>query len=268
MTMKPNIATLALLAAFASSAAAAPPGSGTTGQWTVADAIAWRDPSGTHIVFSDKAFDRVAIAGDRRLDSSDITSHQMSPLNGQTYEIRLDPDGSLGGLGISSPGGTSSRYSSSMAEGLKVDRNEESHIAGSFIYEGASLHFDLPVHSGELSRPGTALPADGGEPGKVLLAQIKAVEKGDYDTLVELSPPEYRESMLKQKGTPDAAMEMTAAKAFTPSIVRISGGSIDGDRAWLDFTGRQGDEAIKGIAILQRSDGRWYVRNLETRQAD
>ena len=58
-----------------------------------------------------------------------------------------------------------------------------------------------------------------------------------------------------------------AAQAFTPSKATITGGSIDGDKAWLDFDGVQGGEAMKGLAIVERKDGAWYVRNIETRQA-
>jgi len=54
---------------------ASAPASGKVGDWTVVDAIAWRDDSGTHVVVTDKPFDRTAIAGDLKMDSSDVMGH-------------------------------------------------------------------------------------------------------------------------------------------------------------------------------------------------
>lgn len=243
------------------------PASGKVGDWTVVDAIAWRDDSGTHVVVSDKLFDRTAIAGDLKMDTSDVMSHQMSPLNAQTYEVRLDEEGTVDGTSLSMPGGSSFSFTSDMKDGLKLSKSDANHVAGSFKYDIADIRFDVPVVSGALARPGKALPPDGGEPGKVFNAQIAAIAKGDFDALVKLSPPEYRESIMADSKKDGGKMEMMAAQAFTPSKATITGGSIDGDKAWLDFDGVQGGEAMKGMAIVERKDGAWYVRNIETRQA-
>ena len=254
-------------AVFAPCAEAGASASGKVGDWTVVDAIAWRDDSGTHVVVSDEPFDRSAIASDRRMDTSDVTSHQMNPLQAQTYEVRLDSERTVDGTSLSMPGGSSFSFTSDMADGMKLTKSDANHIAGSFQYDIADIHFDVPVVSGELARPGKPLPSDGGEPGKVFNAQIAAIAKGDFDALVKLSPPEYRESIMADAKKDGGKMEMMAAQAFTPSRATITGGSIDGDKAWLDFDGTQGGEAMKGLAIVERKDGAWYVRNIETRQA-
>ena len=54
---------------------ASAPASGKVGDWTVVDALAWRDDSATHGVVNDKPFDRTAIAGDLKMDSSDVMGH-------------------------------------------------------------------------------------------------------------------------------------------------------------------------------------------------
>lgn len=261
------LVTLIALAVAIPSVHAAAPASGKVGDWTVVDAIAWRDDSGTHIVVSDKPFDRTAIAGDLKMDTSDVMSHQMDPLNAQTYEIRLDSDGAVDGTSLSMPGGSSFSFTSDMVDGLKVSKNDAKGVAGSFKYDIADVRFDVPVVSGALARPGKPLPSDGGEPGKVFNAQIAAIAKGDFDALLKLSPPEYRESIKADAKKDGGKMEMMAAQAFTPSKATITGGSIDGDKAWLDFDGVQGGEAMKGMAIVERKGGEWYVRNIETRQA-
>lgn len=261
------LVTLIALAVATPSVHAAAPASGKVGDWTVVDAIAWRDDSGTHVVVSDKPFDRTAIAGDLKMDSSDVISHQMTPLEAQTYEVRLDDEGTVDGTSLSMPGGSSFSFTSDMEDGLKLTKNDASHVVGSFKYGIADIRFDVPVVSGDLARPGKPLPKDGGEPGKVFNAQIAAIAKGDFDALVKLSPPEHRESIMADAKKDGGKMEMMAAQAFTPSKATITGGSIDGDKAWLDFDGVQMGEAMKGLAIVERKDGEWYVRNIETRQA-
>lgn len=261
------LVTLIVFAIATPAVDAAAPASGKVGDWTVVDAIAWRDDSGTHVVVSDKSFDRTAIAGDLKMDSSDVISHQMDPLKAQTYEVRLDSKGVVDGTSLSMPGGSSFSFTSDMADGLKLSKSADDHVAGSFKYDIADIRFDVPVVSGELTRPGKPLPSDGGEPGKVFNAQIAAIAKGDFDALVKLSPPEHRESIMADAKKDGGKMEMMAAQAFTPSKATITGGSIDGDKAWLDFDGVQMGEAMKGLAIVERKDGAWYVRNIETRQA-
>ncbi len=260
------LVTLIAVAVAIPFAHAAAPASGKVGDWNVVDAIAWRDDSGTHIVVSDKPFDRSAIASDRKMSTSDVMSHQMNPLQAQTYEVRLDAEGTVDGTSLSMPGGSSFSFSSDMAEGLELSKNDGGKVAGSFVYQDVNIQFDLPVVTGELPRPGKPLPSDGGEPGKVFHAQIAAITKGDFDTLVKLSPPEHRESIMADAKKDGGKMEMMAAQAFTPNKATITGGSIDGDKAWLDFDGVQGGEAVKGLAIVERADGEWYVRNIEVRQ--
>lgn len=244
------------------------PASGKVGSWTVVDAVAWSDKMGTHIVVSDKPFDRGAMAADQKLNSSDVMSHQMNPLNAQTFELRLDADGEVDGISISTPGGSMASFTSEMSEGLKLSKNDGGTITGSFSYDAADIHFDLPVVTGKLARPGKPLPADGGEPGKAFNAQITAIAKGDFDALVKLSPPEYRQSIMDEAKKDGGKMEMMGAKAFTPSKATITGGNIDGERAWLDFDGVQDGAAVQGQAILGRADGAWYVRDINMRRGN
>lgn len=254
-----------VIAVFASTpfVNAATPASGKVGDWTVVDAIAWRDKMGTHIVVSDKPFDRNAIGSDLKINSLDVVHHQMPPLNAQTYELGLDAEGKVGGTSISMPGGALASSSNDMSNGLKLDKNDGSRVAGSFVYAPADIRFDVPVVSGVMPRPGKPLPADGGEPGKALNAQIIAIAKGDIHTLVKLSPPEHRESTLA-----NAEAEVEYAQQNTPSKVTITGGSIDGDRAWIDFDGVQGGQSMQGLAIVERADGAWYVRKIEARKSE
>jgi len=142
------------------------------------------------------------------------------------------------------------------------------HVVGSFKYDITDIRFDVPVVSAALTRPGKPLPSDGGEPGKVFNAQIAAIAKGDFDALLKLSPREYRESSMADAKKDDGKMEMMAAQAFTPSKATITGGSIDRDKAWLGFDGVQDGKAMKGLAIVERKDEVWHVRNIEVPEAE
>jgi len=258
---------LACCMTLALPAHAASPAHGHAGGWEVADALAYRDKHAVYVVFSDRQFDRAAIAGDRKLDSFDIMNHESGPPTAHTYTIRIDEDGTLGGVTVPMPGGSSMNYTSEMAKGLTLSRNEQAAIAGTFTYGDARLTFDLPITSGELARPGKALPADGGEPGQILLAQVKAIHGNDFDTMLRLSPPQYREPMLKSKAAGKAQLEIDAVKKLTPTNVHITGGSIEGDHAWLDFTGEQRGAKVTGTATIERTAGAWYVRNLDIHDA-
>lgn len=235
------------------------PASGKVEEWTVVDAISWRDDSGTHIVVSDTPYDRAEIASDREMNSTDVLHHL-----GQTLELRVDEKGTLAGINISVPGGITSLSNDDMNEGMNLSRNDGDSVAGSFRYETIAVQFDVPVVSGEMPLPGKPLPVGGGEPEEMFTEMIAAIAKGDFDALVKASPPERRASLLaKAKAKADGGKsKVQEAQQFLPSKVTITGGNIDGDKAWLDFDGVLGGEAIKRVAEVERADGAWYVHNI------
>ncbi len=47
--------------------------------------------------------------------------------------------------------------------------------------------------------------------------------------------------------------------------IEITDGREDGDRAWIQFSGRENGAAIAGDAELHREDGRWYVSSINIR---
>lgn len=261
--------SLLFLAIALSLPAVAPAKEGASGSfqiedqtYAVADAIAWRDGDSLKIVFTDKPYDRAAFADDGELDTFDFMRH-----DGATLELNVDPDdGTLSG--VSTTAGGASRFFSGMGETLTVERRDEAGIAGTFqLGDAPGIQFDLPITAAAMARPGEPLPADGGEPGKALLAQFAAIHAGDLDALMAMAPPELAAEMQASKDSGEAPQMMAMAKLFTPTDVKISGGRQDGDKAWIDFTGAETGGKVTGTAMLTRSGGRWRVESTSTSQS-
>lgn len=102
---------------------------------------------------------------------------------------------------------------------------------------------------------GEALPADGGEPGKAYLAWVTALHSGDPQQLKPLVPPELAEQ-LDAEG---AKEEIEMMASFTPTAVKILGGSSDGETAILDVEGTMDGEPVRGKVTLQKTDGFWMA---------
>lgn len=265
-TRRNTLLLIAIALVLPAGAQAAP---GATGQfaigetaYTVADAMAWRDDDDLKVVFSDTAFDRAAFAEDGELDSFDFMKHE-----GVTLTLTIDPaDGTLSGMGTQSGGGSS--YMTGVGEKLSLSTHDDATVAGTFaIGDGPGITFDLPINAAKMARPGEALPADGGEPGKVLLARMAAISAGDMKALMENTPPDQAAEMQAAVDSGEAEQLLAMAKLFTPTDVVVTGGQQDGDTAWVDFTGMESGAKVTGTGKLLRADGRWQVESVNTTQS-
>jgi hypothetical protein len=116
--------------------------------------------------------------------------------------------------------------------------------------------------------PGRPLPRGGGEPGRAYLALNAAMRAGDVDALAELLPPDRAAEMAAARATPDFAAQLAMLQAMAPSDVAITGGRIDGDTAWLEFTAVEFGAPRVGTATLERRDGVWVIVEESTRDPD
>lgn len=263
----------------ASGAAARPGASGTVtadGEtWRVADAVAVSDDGDVEIWFSRLAFDRVAWAEDGEFGTFD-TYEFVDDADGPALRIDVDEeDDRYGGHTFrSSSSSSSGGYSSDLESSLTITARDDEHVAGSVKFDdgaglAADIVFDLPItKTGPLARPGTPLPADGGAPGKALRATIEATHAGDLDKLIALSAPEKRQAIEQAKAAGEAQQMIEMAQVFTPKLTKITGGTTEGDQAWVDFEGEDSGSAVKGTAELMRVGGRWFVKGINTRQGD
>ena len=55
-------------------------------------------------------------------------------------------------------------------------------------------------------------------------------------------------------------------RAMSPRKVRVTGGTVDGDSAVVDFEGVEDGKSVKGTADAVRVAGKWYMTGSSTRQ--
>lgn len=112
--------------------------------------------------------------------------------------------------------------------------------------------FDVPVASTDY---GTALPADGGEPGEVYQAFHKAVTAGDAAALKPLLGKE-RQGFLQDR----TAAFISFLQESHPDSYRVSRGFVSGDHALLLVSGEKSPLGkVHTEAHLLREGGRWVV---------
>jgi len=117
--------------------------------------------------------------------------------------------------------------------------------------------FDLPVES-EVARTGTALPPDGGEPGRAVLAHFGAIEKNDFKALKATASPERQAMMTEAEKAGEAKEMFKMLRDFSPRKVRVVGGTVDGDTALVDYEGVEDGKPVKGTAEVVRVGGKWF----------
>lgn len=55
-------------------------------------------------------------------------------------------------------------------------------------------------------------------------------------------------------------------REMSPRKVKVTGGTVDGDDALVDFEGVEGGKPVKGVAECVRIAGKWYMSGTSTRQ--
>ena len=55
-------------------------------------------------------------------------------------------------------------------------------------------------------------------------------------------------------------------REMSPRKVKVTGGTVDGDDALIDFEGVEGGKPVKGVAECVRIAGKWYMTGSSSRQ--
>lgn len=233
-------------------------------KFTVADAVAYKTGDGLEVALLSAPFDRQAAAKDQKIDSFDVL--RMFGVTAAT--LRIDADGAFNCVDSKSPEGGGSSCNSDYTPALKLTTRTADRVAGTFKLnvngEKADVTFDLKVES-TVARTGTALPADGGEPGRAVLAHYAAIEKNDFKALMATATPEQARMMAESEKAGEAKEMFKMMRDMSPRKVRITGGTIDGDAALVDFEGVEGGKPVKGTADVNRIAGKWYMAGSSTR---
>ena len=114
------------------------------------------------------------------------------------------------------------------------------------------VDFDVPVASADY---GTALPGDGGDPGKTYMAYHRAIVAWDKPA----AKPFFRDKV--QAGYAEKADDILAAfrKDHPDESATIERGWIQGDRALLLIRGKTSHSNVRTEVQLLRESGSWRI---------
>jgi hypothetical protein len=266
--------TLATALLLAAGAAASGSVDYRNAKWTVADAIAYADDEEIEIAFTSVALDRAKMTADGTIDSLDLMR-----AGGNKITINLDADGPTMCIDFTSRAGdtmsSGSSCDSGMQEAITLTARSAERVAGSMQWgekDGEHIHlsFDLPIEGGaggggQVARAGEPLPADGGEPGKAVLAHFAALASGDWNRLKAGAHPDRRGMMEESEKAGEHLPMFEMLQAFAPKDIRITGGTVDGDNAVIDYDATEDGRAVKGQAEVVRFEGKWYLVGTTTK---
>lgn len=232
--------------------------------------IAWIEDEVLQLLLADVAPDMDAIAADGRLDRMDLLN-----LGGRQLELRIDPEsGELWGYTLSQPGEVLSGSHAGMDTALALSRPGPwavgDRVQGRFDDGSHAIDFDLAVLGTELPKPGTPLAADGGAPGAVFRAMVEAIARGDLETLLASQAAANRAEMQEAVDEGFGASVIARAQSFTvnPEGLQIHGGRATAQRAWVDYSGRDGFGGTRGTASLVMEDGAWKFEQTDSVATD
>lgn len=117
---------------------------------------------------------------------------------------------------------------------------------------------------------GKPLPAGGGEPGKVFMANHEAMKAGDVDGMLATVGADQAAQMRESQKNPEEFNGMIEMmKAFAPAEIAVTGGRDSGDRAELDLVGKNPDGSpTQGVARMVKEGGAWKVEKVSMSSGD
>ena len=238
------------------------------------------EPVGPDVEMGFATFKIDAGAVQRAEDRDDQLMDQAFAHDGSAkLELTMSPEKRITQQYLWISPGTNLSYSSNEVGTFALKASPKGRLAGTYKYAddddadgpACEITFDIAL-MGTMAEapplPGQPLPADGGEPGKLYLALNRAMIAGDLDALAKLLPPEDAADLQKMRGTEEFKQQLALMQALTPHGVKLKGGRIDGDKAWVEFDATEGDALRSGTAEMARVDGRWRVTKESTRDRD
>lgn len=224
-----------------------------------------------------KALDHAALATAKPDEIDDAVMDQVFEKDSAKLELRFSADGKLiEGLQLYVPPGNNRSLSSNEVGNLQLKEPMTTRANGRFLLTDdddlkCDLQFDVAMGGKGTSAPaakpwGVALPAGGGEPGKVYLAMHRATQAGDVDGMLKLATKERADKMREARKDPEFPKMIEMIKAFEPAQVRIVSGRADATRAELQIDGKESDGAkMTGVVKLIKEAGAWRIENVSTK---
>jgi len=218
----------------------------------------------TTVVFADKPID--AASANAAADRGEAVSDQMRSKDALRVELNLEGDGSVQNVNILGQGFSGSQSGSGWYT-LNLVHNDAKRIEGTFRSNDEAdkkegRFYDLRFALDLPGAPdlGTALPADGGEPGKAYRNYLAALQKGDIDALAKTMTKERGDELLAHRNDADFKMMFAFIQGSAmrnPKIVKAFG---KGDTATLELSGKDGDgNSATSIATMEKQSGTWRL---------
>lgn len=207
----------------------------------------------------------------------DAVTDQVFENDGAKLELRFDAEAKLvEGLQLYVPPGNNRSVSSNEVGELKLNTPMATRANGRFVLSDdeklkCDLQFDVAIAGKGPPPPppkpwGTALPAGGGEPGKVYLAMHRATMASDVETMLKLATKERADQMRASRNDPEFPKMLEMIKAFEPAQVRVVSGRSDATRAELQIEGKESDgTAMSGEVKLVMEAGSWRIEKINTK---
>ena len=215
----------------------------------------------TYVYLSSVPMDARKVAS--AFQPSSAAEEQLGDGSAGYVRICINAEGAECGLYFSH-NNPSASFNSSGYGVFKLDPAPKGRIAGRWVlaepddFCGETYDFDLTFDVAITPPPGTALPADGGEPGKAYRAWTTAVAKGDLAVLRRLVGGDYNAWRIKSDDESDVKAALKDLRDGTPVQARVLRGRIDGDDAVLWVEGKDRDDILRrGRVSLTRADGEW-----------
>lgn len=239
------------------------------------------EPVGADVQLGFSSFKLDVGALQRAEDRDDAMQDQAFAADDNTakLELTMSPEKLITQQFLWFAPGSSLSYSSNEVGKFTLGKAAAGRLAGTYSYAddddpdgpACEITFDIPMIGSVADAPplpGEKLPMDGGEPGKAYLALNKATLAGDLDALAKLLPPDRAAEMEKARATPEFAAQLEFIQAMTAKNVKLKGGRIDGNKAWLEFDAVEGDALRSGTVEMVKQNGMWRVESESTRDRD
>lgn len=195
-----------------------------------------------------------------------------TPFNG--VDAKIDPDKEVVSGDVYSTALKKINYfSANGMQNAEITAWTPSRIAGKLYMEKPddffeniyqySITFDVPIVTAAQMKkaapppPGKPLPADGGEPRKAYDDYRKIVAKGDLGALRNVVSSDRAKSI----DDPDFKKMFPLIQQMEPKNVKYVSGTVDGDKAILNVTAKDGSETSTGTVTMMRQGGKWKVDN-------
>lgn len=222
------------------------------------------DPSKplTVIAMTDFKIDRADVLA--AIDPAGSLIQQAGNGPGNVVFVRLSKPGKCGISGYLGKRANQFDFGDSFI--AKSSQASATHVTGSCattspgkIFDDAydfNLSYDTVIT--DIPKP-TKLAAGGGDPGAAYSALVKALQSQTWD-VASAHVEEQSIGLGKPKNAADMKEWFHAIGLNYPKEATITGGSLKGDRAFVDFTGKDRDgKRIHGTAAMKKVAGNWRV---------